>query len=254
MPNTKTIIYDRTHNYLTLNQLAAKYHLAWTTVKRILVENSAYLRKQNPIYTNTWNYKFFSKQTPITAYWAGFLFADGCVTKNNVGTRVHIIIANQDSGHLELLAKTMNFPTNKIMINKTQSKTLQFYTHGYSLLTDLAIWGIVPNKTYNFVTPTISQKFLPHFIRGWIDGDGCITIKPRQQRLELVGNNYAIDWYINSLRNLGYNKHIAVYGNKNKVWKRALITGVNQIRELAILVHALDNYPKLERKWLPFQK
>ena len=38
-------------------------------------------------------------------------------------------------------------------------------------------WGIIQNKTYNFIIPQIEKiDNWKHFIRGWFDGDGCIYI------------------------------------------------------------------------------
>lgn len=251
LSKTKSIILDRKAGN-SLQVLARKYGIDWRGIKRILVDFGEYKDTRHAQARNEWNEYFFDNKNPISAYWAGFIFADGCITSQKYGTRIHVIIQESDSGHLENLARTIGFPVNKIYQNKTKSKTIQFYTHRKQDFIDVfKKWGIVPRKTYNFVVPQIPKDLIPHFLRGWCDGDGHIYSKPGQQRFEMVGNSVGLDWYIEKLREFGYKGHINIYDKNNKIWKRFLITGINQIRHIALILHADDkNYPKLDRKWL----
>ena len=40
---------------------------------------------------------------------------------------------------------------------------------------DLVAYGVVEHKTNIVKAPVISTKMIPHFIRGYLDVDGCIT-------------------------------------------------------------------------------
>lgn len=248
---TKSIISDRESGN-SLQKLANRYGFRWQNIKQILIDFGEYKDTRHAHTKNSWNEYFFDDKNQISAYWSGFTFADGCVTPQKYGTRVHIIVQESDGGHLEEFANAINFPPEKIYRNKTKSRTIQIHTHRKKDFTDaLREWGIVSRKSYNFVEPNIPQNLVPHFMRGWLDGDGHISNKPGYQRLDIVGNSFGIDWYVDNLRKLGYSGHINVYGKDDKVWKHLLVTGVRQIRYIAELLHS-DNpdLPKLDRKWL----
>lgn len=232
-------------------QLARKYKHDWRVVKNILKSVDEY-RIERPAALNHWNQNFFNEINPTTAYWAGFGFADGCVRKLSSGTRFHIIIAEKDRSHIEDFANTIGFPIEKIIKGKTRSRTIQVFSNGSGLMESLKKWGIVERKTYNFVEPQVPKELIPHFLRGWFDGDGCVTHKPGQQRFDIVGNALGIDWYISQLRELGFCGHVNFIQKEGKHWKHALITGGNQIKQVAEMIRVYDSEsPKLMRKWLP---
>lgn len=57
--------------------------------------------------------------------------------------------------------------------------------------------GIVSNKTkIGTIMPVLSEHLIPHFIRGYFDGDGCIGIYPYQSK-----RNYNVICYICSNTN-----------------------------------------------------
>ena len=45
------------------------------------------------------------------------------------------------------------------------------------MVKDLEKYGIVRNKTKTVYLPELEDKLIKHFIRGYIDGDGCIGKK-----------------------------------------------------------------------------
>jgi hypothetical protein len=245
------IIQDRISNKMTLQQLAKKYGIRWQKVKDILITNEAYKDSRHAPKTNEWNDGFFEKQSVTVAYWAGFCFADGCITMQRYGTRLHVTISEKDSEHIEQFAKTIEFPIEKIM-KVGATRVLQVYSHGEDLSRSLAKFGIVKRKSYNFIEPQIPAPLIPHFLRGWFDGDGSMFVKPGNQRFEVVGNSYGIEWYALQLRKLGYSGHINIYGSEERVWRRLLVTGILQIKYIAELLQAYDDdLPRLDRKWLP---
>lgn len=244
------IVSDRLENHMSLQKLAKKYHRVWPTIKSILVAENVYTETRHAHTINQWDYDFFSRRNPITAYWAGFGFADGCVTRQKHGIRFHVIMSTKDAVHIEDFAKTIHFPVDKIMKNKKDTaRTIQLsMIHRASAFEDLNYWGIVERKSYNFIEPKVSFEMLPHFLRGWFDGDGYVNTR----RLEVVGNHFAIDWYIQKLRELGYDGYIASKEQPGKIWKRLLITGKYQIIKVAEILLAFDeSTPRLDRKWLP---
>ena len=45
------------------------------------------------------------------------------------------------------------------------------------MFSDLCKHGCVPNKSLILTFPVITEELIPHFIRGYFDGDGGITIR-----------------------------------------------------------------------------
>lgn len=247
--NIKQILTDRNQHKMSLNSLASKYGRTWQTIKKILMDAEQYSDTRHAPQRNSWNENFFDQKTFETAYWAGFAFADGCVTRQKYGTKLHIVIQDRDSEHLHKFADAISYPSNKIMQNKTKSQTIQIYSHGDNLLKSLEKWGIVPRKSYNFVVPQIPNNLVPHFLRGWFDGDGHISIKRTNQRMEIVGNWDGLKWYAYQIVTRGFHGHINFQHNDEKVWGRCLVTGINQIRQIGYILHADGEVTKLERKW-----
>lgn len=114
----------------------------------------------------------FSTLDEYSAYWAGFLFADGCVDSKN---RVRLMLQELDEAHI---VKFQNFvEANDYAIQQCSGYTrraLEFTSS--DMCHDLAKFGIVPNKTLISSPPAPDRlgEYLPDFLRGLFDGDGTI--------------------------------------------------------------------------------
>lgn len=120
------------------------------------------------------------------AYWLGFLFADGYVldkTGENAGKRkgmvVGIALKEDDVDHLYNFRKAIssNHPIHKKII-KLKGKEYGAYTiniGSVKMALDLISLGCTPRKSLTLKYPEkLNDKFFPSFLRGYIDGDGCI--------------------------------------------------------------------------------
>lgn len=117
-------------------------------------------------------YNYFDKLTPESAYWAGFIFGDGSVSKN--GT-IQIGLSVHTKGTPEHLLKLSKWIFKKdyrlwykdlcvLQINNTQiTKNLKKY-------------GIIRNKTYDSCL-IFPDKYQQHFLRGYFDADGWFTAR-----------------------------------------------------------------------------
>ena len=66
----------------------------------------------------------------------------------------------------------------------------------------LAEQGCIQNKTFNLQFPNIPKPLYNHFIRGYFDGDGCISIKDRLNRRKLNGSCMTYQFSIVGTKNL----------------------------------------------------
>lgn len=112
----------------------------------------------------------------VKAYILGFISADGCLAKR-VGNRtpaLSIKLSKKDKRFLEDI-RTIISPESKIRYSK-RDDMFEFSVADKDLEKQLVKHGIVIRKTYNPMVPfTVPADLIRHWIRGYFDGDGCVT-------------------------------------------------------------------------------
>lgn len=114
--------------------------------------------------------------TEEKAYWLGFILADGCVFKNEL----RIKLSNKDEKHLENFIEFIdgkNSVNLQYEIHKDTGNTLVKVVLCSKQLTEsLSLYNIEPNKTqHEKPFKDLDDRFINHYIRGIIDGDGYIS-------------------------------------------------------------------------------
>lgn len=166
-----------------------------------------------------YNNDFFeSIDSENKAYWLGFIASDGCITdKGNGGKRLKITLKLDDKEHLQKFADDLD--SNLLVkekVNKIKGKeypTSEIVVNSTKICNDIINLGIDELKTTHLEMPDIRHDMIKHFLRGFIDGDGCIYFKKYEKRyryaIEIVGYEcrmmYDIDDY---LKSIGINSHI----------------------------------------------
>ena len=137
-------------------------------------------------FKKPFNENYFEKiDTEKKAYFLGFLMADGCVVeRKNSQPCIGIQIKSNDEYILNELKKELN-TKNKIGQNKKRGHS-QLKVHSLKMANDLAKYGIVPRKTgiEQFPENNMSYKMIPHFIRGFFDGDGWFSLTSSHENLK----------------------------------------------------------------------
>ena len=118
------------------------------------------------------------------AYILGLLITDGnnCIYESSMkpSYHVHITLKDNDRAILDRIKEKMQIERKiRIITRKSDGKSyarLEIKNKHISLrLNEL---GIVQNKTFKTTFPDyLSENLIPHFIRGVLDGDGCIPKK-----------------------------------------------------------------------------
>lgn len=132
------------------------------------------------------NIEFFRKETPELFYVLGLWASDGCVYKNTlqIGLTDHDIIAWLVDT-LEYKGKVKEIENFGGFYEKTEHITSisHFIRFNSREVCELyAKYGIVPRKSLIMDFPKIPTEMLPHFIRGYFDGDGGIYLAERTIR------------------------------------------------------------------------
>jgi hypothetical protein len=136
---------------------------------------------------------FDNIDTEEKAYWLGFLYADGNVytssEKYRVVNRIEIGLSIKDKTHLY---KFIDFLEGDISMLKLRQKTNACRVSFSSkyMVNALIDKGCIQKKSLVLVFPNseiIPDEFIFHFIRGYFDGDGSISVKNCQLQVSLLG-------------------------------------------------------------------
>lgn len=142
--------------------------------------------------------------TEIKAYWLGFLYADGAVVwaKDGRSPYVSLGLAMKDSCHVDLFrchlksAAKIHIYHAPPSIMKSGKLLISSGNYGVHLCSKrlceaLMNKGCVPRKSLILAFPTTNQvpaHLLHHFVRGYFDGDGCISGEgPTSYKISMVG-------------------------------------------------------------------
>ena len=73
------------------------------------------------------------------------------------------------------------------MISHIANNMARVNIYSVKLSKDIQNLGCVKNKTFLLKFPNIEEKFINHFIRGYFDGDGCITFNKNSSEFSILG-------------------------------------------------------------------
>lgn len=168
-----------------VNQNAVDYFFA----EKGYVKRST-LRKEN-IKTNIFN----PVNTPEAAYILGFYIADGCLN----GNKFVITLNEKDKEILEKIRDYMS-PITKLIykketINKQGIVSHPMYSFAFSckeIVSCLEDLGLGKNKTYlsKSIKNVVPKELMWDFIRGYWDGDGCISSSNVTKNVKETSYNY----------------------------------------------------------------
>lgn len=151
-----------------------------STVLRILKKNNINIR---PATENKRKYKinvdyFQSIDNENKAYFLGLLYADGSLAYG--GSGIKLTLQAKDADILEKLSNEI-YGFQKIRLS-TDSENIREYKsvdiYSQKMHEDLVKLGCPPRKSFTITFPLniMPQDLLKHFIRGYLDGDGCICL------------------------------------------------------------------------------
>ena len=211
----------------------------------------------------SFNERFFQEKNEPTAYWMGFMMADGSLQKNpgsNNSWRLSLGLQHRDLAHLQEFCDVVGTARDAIQARQCRQrnpKTDKWYTTRKAtvVLNDtrfadwLAPWGIVARKTYHFVPPNIPERLYTAYLRGWFDGDGCIYQRKKSSGFDATLVAYerkALEWYARALRTAGYDGQTRIY-RTGGCWGLVIFRG----KDILSLVDALGVRTGfcMKRKW-----
>lgn len=199
---------------------------------------------------------YFHSPNLENCYWAGFIAADGCIHQG--GKHISIKLSSKDQAHLELLMENVGY-SGRTYSGKSNLSGKQ---HGYATLfiSNAQKWvhdlqnnfGIGPQKSLTYTHPeNLTDEQSLAFIKGYIDGDGHISLAPRP-RIGAIGTLETLTWIQQHF------DRIAPAQSLNKlVAKPRKIKGCNgyyyevghkRAERIISMLRKIPT-PRLERKW-----
>jgi len=230
----------------TTKNIGTNYNISYKSVARILKSCGIDLSGNGQRQYKLNEYYFDVIDTPSKAYIIGFLYADGnnYVPKNTIS----MSLQECDRNTLEWIREEIN---SKKPLDFIDYSKKNYYNHNYKNQYRLTMFsshmsqklnslGMLQNKSINLKFPNwLSEELLSHFIRGYFDGNGCIssyTTKSEKEQISVsitstndfcIGMKSAIQ---NALFNMG--GCISDASNHNGITKVLIFTGKKQCKKL----------------------
>lgn len=213
--------------------------------------------------TYVFNNEFFNLNTENSFYWAGFIAADGCVMERKNQKSLKITLAIKDINHLIKFKNALKstHPINTYLSVSKKGKisaSCQIVLCGPKIFNSLNRFNIIPRKTFIYKMPDwlLNHKLLSHFLRGYFDGDGCISFLKlqkgrviKQGNFSVIGTNDLVKQFKLVLINHGLNQ-VKICKRKNIY--SLVYSGNTNIRNIYNYLYQ-ENCTCLERKFERFQ-
>ena len=190
-------------NGMSSGDVQKKYGICYASIYNAI-------KKYNLPYNKTYGRSIFFNEhffhnidTEEKAYWLGFIFADGSIIKTSKNmdkyNRLSICLSKKDEHHLEKFTDAIEYPKDNI--KHANCSNIGEYPQSYvrinsiALVDDLISLNCNPNKTFTPSFPSnkdIPSNLIRDFVRGYFDGDGCISGKVKSPLFEITSELYAI--------------------------------------------------------------
>lgn len=165
---------------LSLNELSIHYNTCYQNIQSLLKKFNEKLPVKWPKNKEVKHDFFDCIDSEIKAYLFGFFLADGCVCTNH---RIAIGLSYTDEYIIDLYkthivpkAKKETIINNKGALNRKPQ--IRIRINSFRIVNALAKYGIGARKTFSHMEiPNIHEDLVHHVVRGYFDGDGCISFR-----------------------------------------------------------------------------
>jgi len=175
-------------------EIAQELNIPYGTVSRHLRKEKMASNRKKSVFINTLNVDYFKTiDTEDKAYFLGLIKADGYIDQKR--ERMALRLQEKDEIILIRFCEVLNIPKERI--NKVSKKEHQpSYNKNASVCSELTINNKdfvrnILDVKFNTILTKVPAALKPHFIRGYFDGDGCISyrdIKRIKFQLNIMGN------------------------------------------------------------------
>lgn len=182
-------------------ELAKSYSSRPMTVRKAILRSGHMMRHPKVAHRRySLDELAFDSLTPGTAYWVGFLMADGCLmSQEHESQTVSVSVKLDDKEHLVKLTEFLAYDGR--ILGPYQRKEVSLAIRNDHLANGLRHWGMAERKSLN-ENPHQDLLTRVEFWRGLIDGDGSVSsAKSNDTRalepvLSLVGGKRTVTAFV----------------------------------------------------------
>ena len=192
----------------------------------------------NEDFFNTWSYEM--------AYILGFIFTDGCLSKN----KRSFSISQKEDYILVEIAKCLGMPKESIRTTRQNGRNYFHLTISSVKMCRSLCWhGLIPNKSLTVDFPNVQKRYIGAFLRGVIDGNGWVD-KNSYRVVICTGSSSFAEGLNQVLQNLNFNARIRISRGLYTV----TVSQKKNLRMLADLIYEKKGSLYLKRKYLIFNR
>lgn len=187
--NMENQVIEMYHGGMSAVKIAKELGVTSSKIYWILQKNNV-KRRSNKDNSRKYNleHDFFEKiDTEEKAYWLGFMYADGYLTLSKTGQKlVGVTLSSEDKNHIEKFKESISatYPVNVYVTPVEFEHGIVTIEYARLIMTsdkmfnDLERQGCFQHKSLILEYPSreqVPQSLIRHFLRGYIDGDGCYS-------------------------------------------------------------------------------
>jgi len=189
------------------------------------------LERTRPKSCYSFDESFFKKiDTEEKAYWLGFIAADGCIVDAKSKRCLRIELSSKDRGHLEKLKSAIKYD-GPIHYDRKHHLTYNGKTDIFlcdmlqinhrELVKDFINLGVTPRKSKTLQPPVIRKSLIRHWIRGYFDGDGSVSIVESTNNIcgSIFGNKQVMEFISDHFRKELDTEALSHYRKKKNGWE-----------------------------------
>ena len=275
--NTEGLLYKKLYEQgYTVTEIGRQLNVSRHTVSKWLKANNVNIINYTkiPKFDET---IFDCIDTEEKAYWLGFIYADGSISSQPLKNltrknyNFEISLQKHDMEHLYKFNKFMKYKGNHVTTREYIDKqTGKIYASCRWTITNKHLWetlnnyGCIPKKSLVLKFPDISifnnTNLIRHFIRGYFDGDGCISYYKVNNTIckptcSLIGTKE----FLNSIKELLNEQQIIVnsiiHKDKRHITSNTYIFSITNIETNIKFLNFLYNNSNvyLDRKYNRYQ-
>ena len=239
-----------------LEEIADEFHTTRATVSKLLKKNGVEIDR----FTYHCNEHYFDKvDSQDKAYILGLLWADGHNRFDKGG--VILELQEEDKQLLESINDiTENErPLRKVALSEKNPKWKDQYNllwQSKHLSSVLNGYGMCQRKSLVLEFPKwMAQELYPHFIRGYLDGDGCVCYMPKNNKLQvsMIGTRMFLDVVREICETIGVKTYITHDKRVNEViCQLSIPSNASSVSFLKWIYQ--DANLKMERKYNKYQQ
>lgn len=213
-------IYEEYLNGSTTKEIDKKYNMSILRFfRKYNLETRKYGRFNYEFRSNSieLKYMFKSIENEQEAYIVGMFMADGYVGKQQLGLRLK-------KSDKDIVEKIKNYFSEDIKLQES-GNSFSFVVSSEMACENAIKLGILENKsTKETFIPSMKEELIPHFIRGYFDGDGTIFICNDKKRNTKSLKSNICSANINILeeiqKKLSFNGIFSTINKENRIGKK----------------------------------